>query len=384
MPVPPDDASRPPADGHGTVAAAITADTILGERYHLETVVGRGGMADVYRARDLVLERAVAVKVVRGAGDDDTRRFTREIRAMAALSHPGIVQLFDAGTHQGSPYLVMELIEGTDLPSTLAAGPMDATRTATLGQELARALAHAHGIGIVHRDVKPANVLLGADGRSLLSDFGIARLTEATRLTSPGMTAGTAGYLAPEQLEAADVGPAADVYALGLVLLEALTGRKEFTGTAVEAAMARLQRDPVVPDDLPAPWPGLLAAMTARDPAPRPSATEVATWLSTGQAPADSGQPADATADATAEQTMTLPRRPPATTAAPAAGSGPGRRAVAGVVALLVIAAALVAVVLANPGGTPGQDSPPPPAAEGTLPAELDEAMRRLEESVRP
>lgn len=414
MALPADDQSRPSADGRGTAAplqaaAAITADTTLAQRYHLESLVGRGGMADVYRARDLVLERAVAIKVVRGASDDDTRRFAREIRTMAALSHPGIVQLFDAGTHQGSPYLVMELVEGTDLPSTLAAGPMDATRVATLGRELARALDHAHGLGVVHRDVKPANVLLGADGRSLLSDFGIARLAEATRVTSPGMTAGTAGYLAPEQLEAADVGPAADVYALGLVLLEALTGRKEYTGTPVEAAMARLQRDPVVPDDLPAPWPDLLRAMTARDPAERPRAAEVAARLSTGHVPAAS----TSSTDAAAEQTMTLPRQPAPAAApssppdpsgpsgtdtastqappdresrdreVPAARTRPRPRAVAGIVALLVIAAALVLAVLGDVGGTPAHD-PPPPAEESTLPGELDEAIRRLEEGVRP
>ena len=253
----------------------ITVDSLLAGRYRLTALLGSGGMADVYTAHDELLERPVAVKVLRGSVADHGLRFTSEMRVLSQLSHPGIVHLFDAGEHDDTPFLVMELVSGRPLSDRLAEGPLTPAEAADLGRALAGALAHAHGLGIVHRDVKPANVLLDRDGRVRLTDFGIAQLSDATRLTVTGTTMGTAAYIAPEQLRGERVGPAADVYSLGLVLLEALTGDKEFDGTPVEAAMARLSRDPRVADELPAPWPGLLRAMTDADPARRPSAAEV-------------------------------------------------------------------------------------------------------------
>lgn len=372
----------------------ITADTTLAGRYHLESLLGRGGMADVYRGRDLLLDRPVAVKVVRGASEEDARRFAREVRTMAALSHHGIVQLFDAGTEQEVPYLVMELVEGSDLPAELAAGALDPERVSALGRQLARALAHAHAMDVVHRDVKPGNVLLDATGRVCLSDFGIARLADATRVTVPGMTSGTAAYLAPEQLSGEDVGPPADVYALGLVLLEALTGRREYTGTAVEAAMSRLQRDPVVPDDLPEPWTPLLRAMTARAPAQRPSADEVAARLS-GDAPARSCATSATIIlghdRGTAAHAETTTSAPSTSAAAPDSRSADGRAAppvrreralIAGVGVLLAAAAVLAIVGLGT--GEPTVDDSSPPDTETSLPAEVDAALDRLERAVHP
>jgi len=363
--------------------AVITVDTTLSERYHLESLLGRGGMADVYRGRDLVLERPVAVKVVRGASEEDARRFAREIRTMAALSHPGIVQLFDAGTHDGAPYLVMELVEGSALPAELDDGPLDPERVARIGRELAHALARAHDLGIVHRDVKPANVLVDADGRARLSDFGIARVADATRVTTPGMTSGTAAYLAPEQLEGVDVGPAADVYALGLVLLEALTGRREFTGTPVEAAMARLHRDPEIGDDLPEPWPPLLRAMTARNPEQRPSAHQVAARLA-GEPQAPPGASAATTTVLPAGQERPAPDDPaPEALAQLAPREAPRRRGTVAVAAVLMVAAAL-ALIMASRGADSPAEETPPPARETTLPPEVDDALERLEAVVRP
>ena len=367
----------------------ITVDSILSERYHLESLLGRGGMADVFRGRDLTLERPVAVKVVRGADDEDARRFAREIRAMAALSHPGIVRLFDAGTHEGVPYLVMELVDGQPLPSVLEAGPLGAARVAELGRELATALAHAHELGIVHRDVKPANVLLGADGRTRLSDFGIAQLADATRLTTPGMTTGTAAYLAPEQLQGGDVGPPADIYALGLVLLEALTGSREYTGTAVEAAMARLQRDPTIPDELLAPWPHLLRAMTDRDPSARPSAGQVAVRLA-GRA-AQRGAAATPTMALSAQPTSTEPTptelvREPAPDERARRSADPRRKTTVVVAGLLAVAAVLLLVLATDVGDSEAPPDTPAPEQEAgtTLLPEVDEALRRLEEAVQP
>jgi serine/threonine protein kinase len=264
---------------------------VLAGRYELGESVGRGGMAEVYRARDAVLDRQVAVKVFRGEtplNELDLRRQT-ETQLLAGLSHPGLVTVFDAGTDDsgGTPrsYLVMELIDGPTLRELIARGPIPPRELAPLGIQVAEALAYVHGRGIVHRDVKPANILvtdpsLGHhDVVAKLTDFGVARLVESTRLTTHGMTVGTANYLSPEQATGADTTAASDIYALGLVLLECLTGQLAFPGYGVEAALARLRRDPVVPLDLPSGWGDLLSAMTARAPRDRPSAAEVATRL---------------------------------------------------------------------------------------------------------
>jgi serine/threonine protein kinase len=236
------------------------------DRYELGEVIGVGGMARVHRARDTQLDRDVAVKVFRTDLDDEAQsRAQQEMQTLASLSHPGLVTVHDAGPG----YLAMELVEG---PTLAAARSVDLVR---VGAEVADALAYVHSQGVVHRDVKPANILL-SDGGAKLTDFGIARVLDGARHTSTGLTVGTAPFLAPEQVTGDPVTPATDVYALGLVLLECLTGRREYDGSPVEAALARLTRRPDVPDTLPDPWPGLLRAMTARMPSMRPTAAEVA------------------------------------------------------------------------------------------------------------
>ena len=257
-------------------------DVQLGGRYRLEHMVGRGGSAEVWRAEDEALGRRVAVKLVTASGGEDAGRVGDEARLLARLSHPGLVPVYDAGTDDvDRPYVVMELVEGETLADAVGRGPIDSERVATIGRVLAEALSYVHGQGLVHRDVKPHNVLLGQDGRVRLTDFGIARLVDAAKVTATGLTVGTASYLSPEQVTGSGVGPPSDVYSLGLVLLECLTGRREYPGSAVEVALARLSRQPVVPASLPAGWPGLLEAMTAREPAPRPPADQVARELAT-------------------------------------------------------------------------------------------------------
>jgi serine/threonine protein kinase len=266
---------------------------VLSDRYVLGEIIGHGGMAVVYRARDQVLERDVAVKLLRapapetGAGGIDAAardRFTGEVRALAGLSHPGLVTLLDAGTNDGRPYLVMDLVEGTTLAARCDGTGLGAGRVAAIGAELAVALGYVHGRGIVHRDIKPGNVLLADDGRVRLGDFGIARLMEHTaRLTGTGMTVGTAAYLAPEQVDerltGGTVSPATDVYSLGLVLLEALTGTCPYPGPPATAALARLRTPPPIPEALPDRWRALLAWMTAVRPADRPTTDQVAATL---------------------------------------------------------------------------------------------------------
>ncbi|GAA2450817.1 serine/threonine-protein kinase [Streptomyces glaucus] len=254
---------------------------LLGGRYRLDSRIGAGGVADVYEGVDLRLRRPVAVKVFRPGGDPALgERFADEAVVLAGLQHPGLVTLYDAGRHEDCAYLVMQLVKGTTLARRVSAGPMDPPDVAGLGAGLARALAHVHAAGIVHRDVKPSNVLLDAEGAPHLADFGIARMADATRRTASGELVGTASYLAPEQVLGKEVGPPADVYALGLVLLECLKGETEYRGTPLEAAVARLHRLPAVPRSAPPELARLLRAMTASDPAARPAAGECAETLS--------------------------------------------------------------------------------------------------------
>ena len=178
----------------------------------------------------------------------------------------------------GRPFIVTDLVEGPTLAERLEVGPLDPDEVLRIGARLADALAHVHRAGIVHRDLKPANVLLGADGPRL-ADFGIARALDGTAVTGTGYVVGTAAYLAPEQVRGEWVGPEADVYALGLVLLESLTGRREYPGALVESATARLHRPPGIPTGLPFALDTALRAMTALDPADRPAAADVATML---------------------------------------------------------------------------------------------------------
>jgi serine/threonine protein kinase len=257
-------------------------------------------MADVYQATDVLLRRAVAVKVLRdvGATETDRRRFADEARTLARLSHPGLVTVLDAGSADDRPYLVMELVEGPSLAAARAGSALDGRQVATIGGQVAEALGYVHDAGIVHRDVKPGNILVGAGDRAWLGDFGIARLVADTaRHTSTGLVVGTASYLAPEQLRGDNVTSAADVYSLGLVLIEALTGAPAYPGTGLEAAMARLSRPPAIPEQVPSEWRRLLAAMTDSDPAARPTAASVAATLRAMGAPVVESPPARRTSE---------------------------------------------------------------------------------------
>lgn len=258
-------------------AVADATPAVLEGRYVLGDLVGVGASAWVYRAEDVRTGRDVAVKLYPpGVGGTDRARQRSELALLAQLHHPNLVVLYDAGEESGRAYLVMEFVDGSTLAEQLRAGPMQAGEVSRLGAELGYALAYVHSRGITHRDVKPANVLMG--GRPMLTDFGIARLVDAARVTQTGYLIGTPAYLAPEQVKGGAVGMPADVYALGLVLLEALTGYREFEGDGPEAAFARLSRQPSVPDDLPG-LTDLLREMTALDPEDRPSAADVSERL---------------------------------------------------------------------------------------------------------
>nr|WP_223887041.1 serine/threonine-protein kinase [Streptomyces viridosporus] len=261
------------------MASRCSAEVLSG-RYRLDDLLGSGGAADVYRGFDLRLRRPVAVKVFRpGTGIDIEENSHSEAVILARLHHPGLVTAYDAGQHNGRVFLVMQLVEGDTLKNRIAEGPLSPKATAALGVDLAHALAHAHEAGIVHRDVKPSNILLDASHRPYLTDFGISRLLDATTRTATGTLIGTAAYLSPEQVLGQPVGRPADVYALGLVLLECLTGRLEYDGGPLEAAIARLHRQPVLPQFLPEQLAALLRDMTALDEQNRPTARDCARTL---------------------------------------------------------------------------------------------------------
>lgn len=246
---------------------------LVGDRYRLGPVIGRGGMAVIHRARDLRTDRDVAVKLLRpeiSRDPDLAGRFRREALAATVLRHPNIVACLDTGTDAGQPYLVMDLIDGEDLAVRLRRGGRLAPGyAARIGLDVARGLGVAHVRGIVHRDIKPGNILLAADGRAMIADFGIARLAIDAEAAMPGTTLGSVYYFSPEQARGVTTTPASDVYGLGLVLFEALTGTRTWTGADTDAiALARLGAPAPSPRARVAEVPEALDAVVRRALAP--------------------------------------------------------------------------------------------------------------------
>ena len=266
------------------------------ERYERLARIASGGMGEVWRARDRVLGREVAVKVLRAEYADDATfrtRFEGEARHAAALHHPGIASVFDYGVSNGAPYLVMELVDGKPLSDLLSSGrPVDPDQARQLVAQAADALAVAHAAGVVHRDVKPANLLVTPDGRLKITDFGIARAVDAVPLTQTGQIVGTPHYLSPEQARGDAATSASDVYALGVVLFECLAGRRPFSAdTPVATALAHLQQEvPPLPDTVPAPLAAVVRRALAKDPAQRyADGGQLATALREGDAAVPAG-----------------------------------------------------------------------------------------------
>lgn len=253
-------------------------NTLLEGRYLVQTAIASGGTSTVYRGVDVRLDRPVAVKVMdsRYAGDDQfLTRFQLEARTVARLKDPGLVAVYDQGLDGRHPFLVMELIEGGTLRELLAErGPMPPHAVAAVLRPVLGGLAAAHRAGLVHRDVKPENVLISDDGDVKIADFGLVRAVAAAGITSTSVILGTAAYLSPEQVSDGNAGPRSDVYSAGILTYELLTGRTPFTGdTPLSVAYQRLDHDVPRPsaeiDGVPTQFDELVARAAARDPADR-------------------------------------------------------------------------------------------------------------------
>lgn len=255
---------------------SVQPGAVLNGRYTLREHIATGGMGEVWRAHDDVLGREVAVKMLKSEFADHDgflRRFRDEARHAASLSHPGIAAVHDYGEHDGTPYLVMELVRGETLSDLIARiGPVPLDRALSILADTAEALAAAHARGVVHRDVKPGNLLLTDEGRVKVTDFGIARAIGAAPVTVTGEVVGTAQYISPEQASGEQATPASDIYALGVVAFEVLTGQRPFTADSpVALAMAHVrQPPPPLPPTLPADVAAVVHQALAKAPEDRP------------------------------------------------------------------------------------------------------------------
>jgi serine/threonine-protein kinase len=261
-----------------TISSRYRPGTLIDGRYEVTRLLGRGGMAEVYLAHDRLLDRPVAVKVLRAhlSGDDRLlTRFRREARAAAALSHRNIVSVHDVGIDGDAPFIVMEFVRGRTLADVLAEqGPFSPDRVAEIGEAAARALEVAHQAGIVHRDVKPGNVMLTEDGEVKLLDFGIANAVRWTRLTDAPAVQGTAEYMAPERIRGEGTDRRSDIYSLGVVLYEMATGRPPFAGDSPLAiAYRHIEEAPPAPQavrpELPDGLSSILLRCLAKQPGDR-------------------------------------------------------------------------------------------------------------------
>src|SRR5271154_3339288 len=259
------------------------ADTgrVIAGRYRLEAPIGRGAMGVVWRARDQLLDRDVAVKEVQIAETlteveraNAYQRTLREAKTAARLNHPGVVTVYDVAEDEGRPWIVMQLVSALSLDQVLAtSGPLSPRRAAEVGRQLLSALTVAHAAGVLHRDVKPSNVLLGADDRAVLTDFGIATFQGDPRLTQTGMVMGSPGFTAPERIRGEDASPASDLWSLGATLFAAVEGHGPFEnrGSAITAMSAIINEDaPAAPTA--GPHGPEIAAPLRRKPAGRPAA----------------------------------------------------------------------------------------------------------------
>lgn len=328
-------------------------------RYRLVRPLGHGGMASVYLAEDRELDRPVAIKRLAenlAADPEFRRRFEREASLAARLSHPNIVAVYDVGEEDGRPFIVMEYVEGESVAEAARQAPLAVAEAVRVGLDACAGLAAAHEAGLVHRDVKPHNLLVTREGTVKIADFGLARSLEGTFLTDHGTVMGTAAYLAPEQLDGGETSPAVDVYSLGAVLYELLTGRAPRSASTLAELVQQGHDGPVPPVRELAPEvpPAVEAAVMhalASDPAERPpSADAFAAELRAAQ---DATTVVSRPSDALTERLPQRRRRP--------------RLLLSGTLALTIAVIVAVAIGLSTNGGSSSPPAPvAPPRAAGT------------------
>ncbi|MFE1953277.1 serine/threonine-protein kinase [Streptomyces sp. NPDC059524] len=338
---------------------------LLADRYELQELLGRGAMGEVWRAHDHLLQRPVAVKLLHAQDAEGAARFRREAQIAARLNHPNVVGMYDFGSHHDQPHLVLELVNGWNLAQERSLRRvLPPAEAAAITAQVAAGLSAAHEQGVIHRDIKPANVMLSDDRTVKITDFGIARFAEesAGNLTATGKIIGTADYLAPERALGRPALPASDVYSLGCVLYQLLTGRAPFRGsTSLDVVQQHVSATPAPPallrPDIPQPLSDGVMHMLAKNPADRPTAQQAATWLA-----------AQSRMQTPAEHHNTAPR-PPATPLPPTPRAGahsrPGirrrltSRAVLAGAGLALFAGATAVGASMNSGTS----APPPPAS---------------------
>ncbi|HXF71003.1 MAG TPA: Stk1 family PASTA domain-containing Ser/Thr kinase [Actinomycetota bacterium] len=367
------------------------SERLLAGRYRLEGPIGSGGMAQVHRGTDTVLGRPVAIKILspRYAGDAEfVARFRREAQAAARLNHPNVVGVYDTGSDDGTHYIVMEYVEGRTLADFLARdGRLPAERAVELAEAVCRALAVAHAQGVIHRDVKPGNIMVTRDGRVKVMDFGIARLADgADTVAQTAAVLGTASYLSPEQARGEPVDARSDLYSLGVVLYEMLTGRPPFTGDSpVAVAFKHVNEAPTPPSklapDVPPDLEAVVMRCLAKNPANRyASAEELLADLERVR----TGRPVEATPLLPDRPTAVLPTRAPAPTAVLPPGEGEpeegrGRRILVGIVATLAVLALLGAGLYVALRALLGEEQAARVVVPSVIGDALGEATARIE-----
>ncbi|CAN5897751.1 serine/threonine-protein kinase [soil metagenome] len=389
------------------------APELIAGRYELGELVGSGGMGEVYAGRDTKLDRPVALKFLRKdmASQEDLRvRFEAEARAAGRLSHANVIGVFDTGEHDGSPFIVRELVSGRTRADEATGGPASEQRARQVCREIVSALKASHGQGVLHRDLKPGNVLLCQDGSVKVGDFGVAKMAEGMDLTQAGMMLGTPAYLAPERIEGEPASAATDIYSVGVVLYEFLAGRKPFEADTPLGLIRAIQDEPVpalatLRPDVEPHFAAVVERAMARDPAVR--------YVSADQMEADLTEPAVLPAngeDATAVQAVPNPTRvmqspgeaaptnptlvvdhPPAARKRVSPWSRLSSRHKLGVVVAgaLLLLTLIVARSFSSdaPQVTPGPTVSPAATTaptSGDVPASLEDALQQLEDAVSP
>jgi serine/threonine protein kinase len=330
----------------------------IGGRYQLERTLGAGAMAEVWLATDTQLGRLVALKRLRA--EADPQRFEREAHAVASLSHPNIARLFDYGSEDGRPYMVFEHLPGGTLEDRLAPGePLDDSDTQAIATEVAAGLAHAHEHGLVHRDLKPTNILFDEEGRAKITDFGIARMSGADTLTEAGTLVGTAAYMSPEQASGGAVTPASDVYSFGVILFRMLTGRLPFESPNAVDLLRRQVHEaaPLVTairPDAPLDLAAVADESLAKAPAERPPDGKTLVGLLTGATALTLG--GAATQVMPSAGTQVLEPEPE------------GRRWSPWLIAVIAVALLVIVGAAAALIATQGDSNSPPPASTAVTP----------------